>query len=46
MNRQARIAYASQLKFRIVHCSDMTGRFGSTTAPEIGGQTMTALTER
>jgi hypothetical protein len=50
MHRQSRIADASQLEFRMVHCSDMTGwvsaRAGSTMTTEFGGQTMTALMDR
>jgi hypothetical protein len=46
MHRQPRIADASQLEFRVVHCSDMTDWLGAgpAMASEIGGQTMTALT--
>ena len=48
MHRQPRIADASQLEIRIIHRADMTEGFGAcpVTAPAIGGQTTTALTDR
>jgi hypothetical protein len=38
VHRQSRIADASQLEFRMVHRSGMTGRFGCYAASDIGGQ--------
>jgi hypothetical protein len=48
MHRQSRIADASQLEFRVVHRCDMIDGLGagSAMASELGGQTMTALTDR
>ena len=49
MHRQSRIADALQLEFRVVHRGDMTGRLAVTLTywrQSIGGQTMTALTDR
>jgi len=48
MNRQSRIADTSQLKFRIIHRTDMTAFVGCcpAMAAELGGQTMTALIDR
>jgi hypothetical protein len=48
MYSQSRIADASQLEFRVIHRSDMTDWLvaGSAMASELGGQTMTALTDR
>ena len=48
MNRQSRIADTSQLEFRIIHRGDMTACVGCcpAMASELGGQTMTALTDR
>jgi len=48
MHRQSWIADTSQLEFSVVHRGGLTSGFGcySIMASEIGGQTMTALTDR